>query len=377
MYDIAVIGGGIVGLATAWALSEEGRRVVVLEKEGDVALHQSGRNSGVLHSGIYYKPGSLKAQLCREGRAAMAAFCREEELPFRTCGKVIVATDDAEGAALEGLLARGRANGVACELVGPERLRELEPYAQGVRAIHVPDAAVVDFAAVCRRLAEKLRARGSEVVLNAKVTGVRGSFVLETTAGAFATRRLVNCAGLFSDRVARLAGAHPPARIIPFRGEYYALRDSAAHLCRALIYPVPDPRFPFLGVHFTRGVHDDVECGPNAVISLARPDSLLTRRFARLAARYWRDGLAELARSLSKRAFLRAAQRLVPAVTEDDLTPAPAGVRAQAVAADGALVDDFALVIEERAVHVINAPSPAATAAFAIGRWVAAGSSRA
>jgi L-2-hydroxyglutarate oxidase len=388
--DVLVVGGGIVGLASAHAIasaSDAPRRIVVVEKESGVARHQSGRNSGVLHSGIYYKPGSLKARTCREGREAMIAFCAEEGIALKTCGKVIVATDEAQAARLPVLVERGRANGVGCELIGRERLRELEPHVNGVAAIHVPEAGVVDYRQVCQKLVTRLRALGHEVVTDARVltlTRRGGRMVAATTAGDFEAGTLVNCAGVYSDRIARSAGATPAARIVPFRGEYYAVRESAAHLCRALVYPVPDPRFPFLGVHFTRDVHDDVECGPNAVFAFAREgydnrtvnlrdlaDSLTYGGFLRMALRHWRDGAAEMWRSFSKRAFVREVQRLVPEITGDDLTPAPAGIRAQAVARDGALVDDFLIVAEPGAVHLVNAPSPAATASLAIGKRVA------
>jgi (S)-2-hydroxyglutarate dehydrogenase len=388
--DVVVVGGGIVGLASAYALAygpKPPRRVVVVEKERDVALHQSGRNSGVIHSGIYYKPGSLKAQTCREGRLAMMELCREEGIPFRICGKVIVAADDAEAARLPELVERGRASGVACELIDSARLREIEPHVAGVGAIHVSDAGVVDYREVCHHLTAKLRARGHDVVTAAKVTAVHHrdeSVVVETTAGEVQASSLVNCAGVYSDRVARLAGTRPSAQIVPFRGEYFAVAESAARLCLGLIYPVPDPRFPFLGVHFTRSVHDEVECGPNAVFAFAREgydnsiidmgdlfESLTYSGFLRMAARHWSSGLEEMWRSLSKRAFLRAVQRLVPEIEERDLTPAPAGIRAQAVGRDGHLIDDFVIIAERRAVHLVNAPSPGATASLAIGRRVA------
>lgn len=388
--DVVVIGGGIAGLAAAYAIARElsPRRIAVVEKEAEVALHQSGRNSGVLHSGVYYKPGSLKAQTCLAGRAEMERFCRDEGIAVETCGKVIVATDDEEAGRLDALVERGRANGVACEKIGRERLREIEPHVRGVAAIHVPAAAILDYREVCARLVAKLRERGHEVVTNAKVLRVerRGKgFAVETTAGDFEALRIVNCAGLHSDRVATLAGSKPRAQIVPFRGEYFALSDEASSLCRALIYPVPDPRFPFLGVHFTRGIHGDVECGPNAVFAFAREGytnrtinlrdlagSLTYGGFLKMAARYWMNGAKEMWRSFSKRAFVRAAQRLLPEIEARHLTPAPAGVRAQAVAPDGALVDDFLIVAERGAVHLVNAPSPGATASFAIGRRVAA-----
>lgn len=387
--DHIVIGGGIVGLAAARAIVRDlhSRRLIVLEKESNVGLHQSGRNSGVLHSGIYYKPGSLKAITCRDGREEMERFCRDEGIALRVCGKVIVATEPDEVARLDGLVERGLANGVRCERIGIERLREIEPHVRGLAAIHVPDAAVVDFKGVCVRLAETLRADGHEVITNAKVlkiVRVNERFVLETTAGEFETANLVTCAGLYADRVAKSAGVDPPAEIIPFRGEYFLLTAEADHLCRALIYPVPDPRFPFLGVHFTRGVQGEVDCGPNAVFAFAREgytkgtinvrdlaDALTYRGFLRMAAQHWKHGLDELWRSISKRAFVKVARRLVPEIEEHHLVPSPAGVRAMAVAPDGSMLDDFTFVTERGAVHLVNAPSPAATASLAIGRRVA------
>ena len=392
VFDVAVVGGGIVGLATARALAaaRPGRRVAVLEKESEVGRHQSGHNSGVLHTGVYYKPGSLKARLCRSGRAAMERYCAEKGLPVAPLGKVIVATEEREKEALRRLLDRAQQNGVRCDLVGPERLREIEPHAAGLEALHVPDAAVLDYGAVCRSLASDLEQDGHMVLRGARVTAwkrVGAELAVSTSAGELAARKLVNCAGLQSDRVAALDGASTPpsARIIPFRGEYRLLTPRAANLVRALIYPVPDPAFPFLGVHFTRSVDGQVECGPNAVLALAREgydsrapvladllDTLAWPGFRRLARRHLRMGLAEAWRSFSARAFARAAQRLVPEVRAEDLLPAPCGIRAQAVDRSGALVDDFLLVEGQDVLHVLNAPSPAATASLAIGAEVAA-----
>ena len=387
-FDLAVVGGGIVGLATAYQFTRRfpDRRVVVLEKESDVARHQTGHNSGVLHSGIYYKPGSLKAVTCRAGKAAMEAFCREEGIAHEICGKVIVAVTDADLPALERIHERGVANGVDCALIDRGRLAELEPHAAGVRAIHVREAGIVNYRQVCERLAHRVREAGGEVVLGAKVTAVRtypGELAAVTPVGHFAARQLVNCAGLHSDRVARIAGQDPGAQIVPFRGEYYALKPEAFHLCRNLIYPTPDPQFPFLGVHFTRMIDGTVECGPNAVLAFGREayrffsldprdllDTLSYRGFVRMARRHWRMGLGEMWRSLSKAAFVRALQRLVPAIRAEHLQPAPAGIRAQAVAPDGSLVDDFLLVEGERVVNVCNAPSPAATASLRIGETI-------
>jgi L-2-hydroxyglutarate oxidase len=392
VFDVAVVGGGIVGLATARALAaaRPGRRVAVLEKESEVGRHQSGHNSGVLHTGVYYKPGSLKARLCCSGRAAMERYCAEKGLPVAPLGKVIVATQEREKEALRRLLDRAQQNGVRCDLVGPERLREIEPHAAGLEALHVPDAAVLDYGAVCRSLASDLEQDGHMVLRGARVTAwkrVGAELAVSTSAGELAARKLVNCAGLQSDRVAALDGASTPpsARIIPFRGEYRLLTPRAANLVRALIYPVPDPAFPFLGVHFTRSVDGQVECGPNAVLALAREgydsrapvladllDTLAWPGFRRLARRHLRMGLAEAWRSFSARAFARAAQRLVPEVRAEDLLPAPCGIRAQAVDRSGALVDDFLLVEGQDVLHVLNAPSPAATASLAIGAEVAA-----
>src|SRR5437868_932297 len=305
MYDVIIIGGGIVGLATAYRLTEQHpqRSVIVLEKESHVAAHQSGHNSGVLHSGIYYKPGSLKAATCRAGKRAMQAFCEREGIPFDLCGKVIVAVDESELPRLQALYERGRANQVRCEIINRERLQELEPHAEGLRAIHVPEAGITDYRAVCERLAARLGERGGKVQCGARVTGLKikpTEIVAETTLGSFAAGVAVNCAGLHADRVARLAGIAPPLKIVPFRGEYYKLTREAESLCRALIYPVPDPRFPFLGVHFTRMIGGGVECGPNAVLALAREgyrkrdlragdlfEALTYTGFLKLARRHW------------------------------------------------------------------------------------------
>ncbi len=389
-YDLAVVGGGIVGLSTARAVAalNPRLRLVVLEKELEVARHQSGRNSGVLHSGLYYRPGSLKARLCRDGRERMERFCLEHGLPVVRRGKVIVALDERELPRLSALHERGRANGVEVELVGPERLAEIEPHAAGLAALHVPGVAVTDFAAVCGALRAELERAGHTVLLGARVdaAGSAGSDqVVRTSRGEVLTRLVVNCAGLQSDRVARVLGIGDLlVRIVPFRGEYRTLVPDRAHLVRGLIYPLPDPALPFLGVHATRGVDGIVACGPNAVLSLSREgyrsrrpdlDDLLETfacpGFARLALRHARTALAEAWRSLYPPAFGAQVRRLLPEVRSGDLRPGPCGIRAQAVARDGNLVDDF--VIEERpgVVHVLNAPSPAATAALAIGEELA------
>jgi L-2-hydroxyglutarate oxidase len=386
--DVLIIGGGIVGLATAYELVQRfpQHRLVLLEKEPQLAQHQSSHNSGVLHSGIYYRPGSLRALNCREGKRRMEEFCSEHGIPFDTCGKVIVAVSPDEAPALERIFERGQANGVRCEIIGPERLRELEPRAVGVKAIHVPEAGIVDYAVVCRQLHEIVTRHGHRVVTSARVVGMRqedAQVIVQSTQGDFAARSVVNCTGLFSDRIARLSGAKPDTKIVPFRGEFYQLRPEAQHLCRNLIYPVPDARFPFLGVHFTRVIDGTVECGPNAVLALAREgyrkfdvnlrdlcESLTYPGFLRLAMKHWRTGAGELWRSFSKRAFVRALQRLVPEIQTDHLSPAPSGVRAQAVSPDGNLVDDFLIHQTGRVINVCNAPSPAATSSLNIGRMI-------
>ncbi|HUK88701.1 MAG TPA: L-2-hydroxyglutarate oxidase [Terriglobales bacterium] len=388
--DLVIVGGGIVGLATALALLERRPelRLAVLEKEPRLAAHQSGHNSGVIHSGIYYKPGSLKAETCVEGATAMLEFCRAHGIPHKVCGKVVVATSQEEVPALEELRRRGEANGVpGLRMLAVEELRAIEPHAAGVRALQVPGTAITDYAAVCEKYAELLRAAGGEVRTGARVTGIvrrGGETVVETSAGEVRARFLVNCAGLHSDRIARLAGAEPGVRIVPFRGEYYELRPAAQALVRGLIYPVPDPKFPFLGVHLTPRVRGGVEAGPNAVLALKREGygklsfsprdaatTLFYGGFWRLAGRYWRSGAGEMARSFLKGRFVRALQKLVPELRREDLAGGGAGVRAQAVDARGALVDDFRMVRGEGAIHVLNVPSPAATASLAIGKRIA------
>jgi len=389
-YDIAIVGGGIVGLATARALRERAprARLVVLEKEPRLATHQTGHNSGVIHSGIYYRPGSHKARLCVEGKQLMYRFCEEHGIRVERCGKVVVATSEAEVPRLMTLHARGLANGVPVELLEPAHLRELEPHAAAVRALASPSTGIVDYGEVAAAMARELAEGGVAIETGARVVSVaRTGDGLELGAGRLAVRarRLVNCAGLYSDAVARLAGARPDVRIVPFRGEYYMLRSDRRDLVRGLVYPVPDPAFPFLGVHLTRTIHGDVEAGPNAVLAFAREGYRFLRLhprelagtlaypgFWRMARRHWRMGTYEMYRSLSKPAFVRALQRLVPALEADDLAAGGAGVRAQAVSADGSLVDDFRIVAGADAIHVLNAPSPAATASLAIGRHLAA-----
>jgi L-2-hydroxyglutarate oxidase len=386
--DLIIIGGGIVGLATAYRFLERfpGKTVAVLEKEAEIAKHQTGRNSGVMHTGIYYRPGSLKAINCRAGKKAMEEFCTKESIPFDLCGKIIVATEESELPRMEMLLERGPQNGVVCNRITPEQIRELEPHGAGIAGIHVPEAGVVDYARVCRRLAEIIVEHGSRVVTSAKVTGIRrdtGRVVVETSAGEFAAQQIVNCAGLYSDRITRLSGAIPSAKVIPFRGEFYSLRPEGQYLVNGLIYPVPDPAYPFLGVHFTKRMSGMIECGPNAVLAFAREgyknttinlrdlsETLMYGGFWRLATRYWRIGMNEMHRSFSKPAFVRALQRLVPEIKSEYLDWAPAGVRAQTVSPDGNMVDDFVIEETDRVVNVENAPSPAATASLNIGKLV-------
>ena len=386
--SLLVVGGGIVGLATAYRFSERfpSRRVIVLEKEKTLGSHQSGRNSGVLHSGIYYHPESLKASNCRRGKRMMEEFCAEEKIPFERCGKVVVAVDESELPRLDAIRERAEANGVACERIGPERLKELEPHAAGLAALHVPETGIVDYRAVCARLADKLQERGAKIVTGARVTALlprTSDVTVSTKAGEFGAQVAVNCGGLHADRVLQRAGCVRPFRIVPFRGEYHELVPEARGLVKNLIYPVPDPRLPFLGVHFTRRIGGAIECGPNAVLAFAREgyrmtsvslgdlwDTLTYDGFWRLARKHGRVGAAEIRRSLFKSAFARALQRLVPEVRASHLVSRPAGVRAQALDPDGSLVDDFRIEMQGRLVHVLNAPSPAATASFSIGEAI-------
>ena len=388
-FDVAIIGGGIVGMATALALVRRfGVSLVVLEAEDRLARHQTGNNSGVIHSGLYYKPGSHKARNCVEGREAMYRFCQEHGIAHDRCGKIVVALDEHELSALDELQRRGLANGLTgIKRLGPEELRAHEPHVSGIAGLFVPDTGIVDYKAVTAKYGELVRARGGDVRLSARVIGVRpmpGEIVLQTVQGDVKARTLINCGGLQSDRVARMCGLDPGLQIIPFRGEYYELVPERHFLVRNLIYPVPDARFPFLGVHFTRMIKGGIEAGPNAVLALKREGYSWGRislrdlwqmatysGFWRMAGKYWKMGLAEFHRSLSKRVFHRALQRLVPELRYEDIHRAGAGVRAQAVEPSGALVDDFRFVEAERMIHVLNAPSPAATASLAIGKTIA------
>ncbi len=388
--DAVVIGGGIVGLATALALLRvrPGLSVVVLEKEPALATHQTGRNSGVIHAGLYYKPGSLKARTCARGRALLERFCEEHDVRFDRCGKVVVAVGPEEVPRLEELERRGLANGLtAIRRLGPDELREHEPHATGVQALFVPDTGIVDYREVARSVAAELARLGAALHTGSQVTAIErlnGRVVVASSALEVEARVLVACAGLESDRVARLAGLSIDVAILPFRGEYWMLAPDRQRLVRNLIYPVPDPSFPFLGVHFTRRIGGGVEAGPNAVLAMAREgygrasldvrdawDVATWPGFWRMARRHWRAGMSEQWRSLSRSAFARACARLVPEIQASDLTPGGAGVRAQAVTRDGALLDDFEIRHGERMVHVLNAPSPAATASLAIGEEIA------
>jgi L-2-hydroxyglutarate oxidase len=388
-FDVAIIGGGIVGTATAMALARQTTaRIVVLEAETRLAAHQTGNNSGVIHSGLYYKPGSLKARNCVEGREAMYRFCAEHVIPHERCGKLVVATSPAELPALDELERRGHANGLqGLRRLRAEELKEFEPAVAGIAGLHVEETGIVDYTAVTEAFARLVGERGGEIWLGARVHGVvrdNGGLSLDTPRGDVRCGYLINCAGLQSDRVARLCGVEPGLKITPFRGEYYELVPERQHLVRNLIYPVPDPRFPFLGVHFTRMIRGGVEAGPNAVLAFRREGyrrtSFSLRDFAellaypgfwRMAARHWKMGFGEMYRSFSKRAFVGALRKLIPDLGNEDVHRTGAGVRAQALEPDGSLVDDFRIVEAERTIHVLNAPSPAATASISIGRAIA------
>ena len=390
-YDITIVGGGIVGLATARALLEKfpSLKLVLCEKEAELGRHQTGHNSGVIHSGIYYKPGSFKARLCVEGVRLMMDFCEAHAIKYDRCGKVIVATSQEEVPRLHTLHERGTANGVpGLSLIDAGRVREIEPHVRAVAGIHSPNTAIVDYSQVTAALGRDLVAGGVTIEYNfpvSAITRVRGGgLAVSTREHTITTSKLINCAGLYSDVIARLAGADTEVQIVPFRGEYYFLRPQRDSLVRGLIYPVPDPEFPFLGVHFTRTIHGEVEAGPNAVLAFARegyrfanvrPRELAATLgyggFWAMARKYWRTGAYEMYRSLSKKKFVEALQKLVPDLRGEDITPGGAGVRAQAVGPDGSLLDDFSIATGPDAIHVVNAPSPGATASLAIGRHIA------
>ena len=387
---VIIVGGGLVGLGTAYKLQLRcpSARVTVLEKEDKVCAHQSGHNSGVLHSGLYYKPGSLKARLAVSGIREMVAFCQEHAVPHEICGKLVVAATEAEVPRLRNLHERGTQNGLeGMRLLNREQMREVEPHVGGLAALHVPQEGIVDYDKVSQALQKQIEAKGGSVVLGAKVTALQlrdGEWRIGSTAGDYTADFVINCAGLHCDRVSMLAGEKREVRIVPFRGEYHRIRPESQHLVRNLIYPVPDPQFPFLGVHFTRLIHGGIEAGPNAVLALAREgyrktdirladvwDALTFSGLWRFMAKHKRMSWEELQRSFSRRLFCESLQKLVPEVQVADLAPGGAGVRAQAMSPDGTLLQDFCLLNRLRALHVLNAPSPAATASLAIGQEIA------
>lgn len=390
MYDFVIIGGGIVGLSTAMALGQRysGTRILVLEKEKTWAFHQTGHNSGVIHSGIYYKPGSLKAKLGREGNHSMVEFCQEHGIQHEVCGKVIVATNSQELPLLENLYQRGLTNGLTVRKIGPEELKELEPHVNGLSGLHVPSTGIVNYKQVAETYVRLIQAQGGTLQLGAKVekiTDTTEGVIVETANDTFQTRFLINCAGLHSDRVARLEQVKTEMKIVPFRGEYYDLKPEKRYLVKNLIYPVPNPNFPFLGVHFTRMIDGTVHAGPNAVLSFKREgyhksdfnlqdfvEVMTYPAFWKLAGQNWQEGAKEIIRSFNKAAFVHSMQQLIPEIQADDVTPGHAGVRAQALMDDGRLMDDFVIIPGHHSIHVCNAPSPAATASLEIGKAVAA-----
>ena len=389
-YDAVIIGGGIIGLSTAMQLKQDkypNWRVAVVEKDAELANHQTGHNSGVIHSGIYYRPDSHKARFCVGGKQALIDFCDENEIEYERCGKVIVATNESELGRLDNLYERGAANGVeGLEMIGPERLKEIEPHVAGIRALWAPTTGIIDYRKVASAYAGKFEQAGGDVFTSAPVqraVQTQDGLVLETPKGPIETKHVINCAGLHADRVARMMEEDVNVRIVPFRGEYYTLRPESHHLVSGLVYPVPDPRFPFLGVHFTRNIHGYVEAGPNAVLALKREgyrksdvdigdtwENFSYPGFWKMAARHWKTGIGEVHRSYSKGVFVHDLQSLIPEIKAEDLASGGAGVRAQAVARDGALLDDFSILRGRHAVHVLNAPSPGATSSLAIGQHI-------
>ena len=387
--DCAVIGGGIVGLSVGMALlrRQPGLKLIVLDKEPQLAFHQSGRNSGVIHSGIYYKPGSLKARFAREGNRSMIDFCQEHGIPHEVCGKVIVATKKNELSLLDSLYRRGLENGLSVSRLSSDEVKEIEPHVRCLEGIRVPSTGIVSFRSVCAKYTDLIQRDDGMVKTGVEFKEIRRSdsvHLLETTHGAIETKFLVNCGGLYSDRIARRTGLDPGARIVPFRGEYYELLPQRRHLVKALVYPVPDPEFPFLGVHFTRMIDGSVHAGPNAVLALRREgygkmdlgvrdllETLSYRGFRKFARKHYKEGLQEMRRKVSKKSFVKSLQQIIPEILQHDLVPAAAGVRAQALLPDGKLVDDFLVLHGPRSIHVCNAPSPAATASLEIGKAVA------
>jgi L-2-hydroxyglutarate oxidase len=391
MFDICIIGGGIVGLATAYQVSKKYPKLnmAVLEKESSLSHHQTGHNSGVLHTGIYYKPGSLKAINCRNGKKAMEQFCKEQGIEYELCGKIIVALNDEEILRLQNIFQRGQENGVNCKIISRKEMLEIEPHIAGLQAIHVPECGIVNYKQVCLRLGEIIEEKEeNKIFLGHQVNRIRNlktNLVVETDQQQIECKHLINCGGLHSDKLTKLGGQEPPAKIIPFKGEYYELNPSAKHLCKNLIYPVPDPAFPFLGVHFTRMIDGTVECGPNAVLAFGREaygkfdlnlkdflESITYPGFQKMAIKHWKMGWGEMWRSYNKDAFVKALRRLIPEIEANHISAAPAGIRAQAVTADGVLVDDFLIENNDRIINVCNAPSPAATASLNIGSTIMA-----
>ncbi|MCF7825113.1 MAG: L-2-hydroxyglutarate oxidase [Candidatus Marinimicrobia bacterium] len=388
MYDKMIIGGGIVGLATALAIRERDPdcKLAVIEKEGDWALHQSSRNSGVIHAGVYYKPGSKKAHFALAGNASMFAFCQEHGIPFERCGKLIVATSPEQVPGLEALQERATANGLEISRIGSEAAREIEPHVNCVEALHVPSTGIVDFKVVAAKYVELLKQSSVDLILNSKVNAIKQQdwgYSLTTSRDVYQTKYLISCAGLYSDRMATRAGMDPGMQIIPFRGEYWHLREARQSLVKNLIYPVPNPRFPFLGVHMTRLIDGSVHAGPNAVLAFSREgyswwnvngrdlfDTLSFPGFWKLANTYLGEGLKEMYRSLVKSAFLASVQELIPEIESGDLIRGESGVRAQALRAEGSLIDDFHLIEQKNSIFILNAPSPAATASLEIGKYI-------
>ncbi|MBM7703005.1 L-2-hydroxyglutarate oxidase [Metabacillus iocasae] len=388
MYDYAIIGGGIVGLSVGLSLVEQlpGVKVAIIEKEAKLASHQTGHNSGVIHSGIYYKPGSFKAKFAKEGSQSMIAFCQKHEIDHDICGKVIVAATEAERVELHKLYERGLQNGLDLQLLSKEELHEIEPYVNGIEAIRVPTAGIVNYRQVCEKMGKLITEQGGDIFLQSPVEHIKEheeGVTIQTSNTTIQAQMLINCAGLHSDRIAKKAGYELDMKIVPFRGEYYQLKEEKRHLVNHLIYPVPNPSFPFLGVHFTRMIDGAIDVGPNAVLSFKREgykktdfhagdlaEVLTYKGFWKLASRYMKEGMGEMARSYNKRLFLKEVQRLMPMIEEADLIPAPAGVRAQALRDDGGLVDDFFIVKGTKSIHICNAPSPAATASLEIGKHV-------
>ncbi len=390
MYNVVIIGGGIVGLASALKIKEANPklRVAVLEKESKLAQHQTGHNSGVIHSGLYYKPGSLKAKNCIEGYNKLVRFCEEEEIPFELCGKIVVATNESQLETLQMLTERGKQNGLkGLKELNQDQLREYEPHVNGLKGIFVPQTGIIDYTEVAMKYVEKIKHFDGQIYTGNKVTSItqeKGFIQVHTPSQTLITRLVINCSGLYSDKVAKLTGMAVNYKIIPFRGEYFKLKKEKEHLVNNLIYPVPDPNFPFLGVHFTRMIHGGIEAGPNAVLAYSREgysktkikpgeffESIRYKGFQKVIGKYWKTGMGELYRSYSKNAFTKALQELLPEITSNDLEPGGAGVRAQACDKDGGLIDDFLIMESEKVINIGNAPSPAATSSLSIGEHVA------